>query len=37
MYTIPLAKNDIILLKWEKKNKKKTQYGLILVWAIIVL
>lgn len=20
MYTIPLAKNDIILLKWEKKN-----------------
>lgn len=35
MYTIPLAKNDIILLKWKKK--KKTQYGLILVWAIIVL
>ena len=34
MYTIPLAKNDIILLKWKKK---KTQYGLILVWAIIVL
>ena len=22
MYTIPLAKNDIILLKWKKKKKK---------------
>ena len=23
MYTIPLAKNDIILLRWKKKKKKK--------------
>lgn len=34
MYTISLAKNDVILLRWKKK---KNQYGLILVWTLIVL